>query len=180
MAGEAKKLFAASEVANHASRKDCWVVIGGKVSEKEIFLAELLLVYDVTKFLEDHPGGEDVLLHASGNLRLTLTATSIPFLLLHASASGDATEAFEEVGHSTSAISMMDSYLIGSIKDYVPPSASKATDPWSVDAPPNSRTMQGNKSPPNPNTFLDFLLPLFVLGLAFAAWYYLTFVSKNH
>ncbi|XP_066355843.1 cytochrome b5-like isoform X2 [Miscanthus floridulus] len=55
MAGEGKKLFAASEVALHASRKDCWVVIGGKV-------------YDVTKFLEDHPGGEDVLLHASGFL----------------------------------------------------------------------------------------------------------------
>ncbi|XP_066356125.1 uncharacterized protein [Miscanthus floridulus] len=147
MAGEAKKLFAASEVALHASRKDCWVVIGGKV-------------YDVTKFLEDHPGGEDVLLHAS--------------------ASGDASEAFEEVGHSTSAVSMMDSYLIGSIKGYVRPSASKATDPWSADVPPNSRTMQGNKGPPNPNTFLDFLLPLFVLGLAFAAWYYLTFISKNH
>ncbi|OEL33369.1 Cytochrome b5 [Dichanthelium oligosanthes] len=147
MAGEAKKLFAASEVAFHASRKDCWVVIGGKV-------------YDVTKFLEDHPGGEDVLLHAS--------------------ASGDATEAFEEVGHSTSAISMMDSYLIGSIKGYVHPSASKSTDPWGLDAPPNSRTMPGNKGPPNPNTFLDFLLPLFVLGLAFAAWYYLTFVSKHH
>jgi len=147
MAGEAKQLFDASEVALHSSRKDCWVAIGGKV-------------YDVTKFLEDHPGGEDVLLHAS--------------------ASGDATEAFEEVGHSTSAISMMDSFLIGSIKGYVRPSASKATDPWGLDAPPNSRLMQGNKDPPNLNTFLDFLLPLFVLGLAFAAWYYLTFVSKNH
>ncbi|KAG0520533.1 hypothetical protein BDA96_08G082400 [Sorghum bicolor] len=43
MAGEAKKLFAASEVALHASRKDCWVIIGGKV-------------YDVTKFLEDTLG----------------------------------------------------------------------------------------------------------------------------
>jgi len=95
-------------------------------------------------------------------------------------ASGDASEAFEEVGHSTSAVSMMDSYLIGSIKGYVRPSASKARDPWSADVPPNSRTMQGNKGPPNPNTFLDFLLPLFVLGLAFAAWYYLTFISKNH
>ena len=84
------------------------------------------------------------------------------------------------MGHSTSAISMMDSFLIGSIKGYVRPSASKATDPWGLDAPPNSRLMQGNKDPPNLNTFLDFLLPLFVLGLAFAAWYYLTFVSKNH
>uniref|UniRef100_A0A0A8XZQ3 Cytochrome b5 heme-binding domain-containing protein n=1 Tax=Arundo donax TaxID=35708 RepID=A0A0A8XZQ3_ARUDO len=147
MAEEAKKLFSPSDVALHASRKDCWVVIHGKV-------------YDVTKFLEDHPGGEDVLLHASG--------------------SGDATEAFEEVGHSTSAINMMESYLIGSIEGYMPSSASKATDAWSINPPPNSREMQGKKGPPNPNTFLDFLLPLFVLGLAFAAWYYLTFVSKSN
>jgi hypothetical protein len=43
MAGEAKKLFFASEVTLHASRKDCWVVIGGKASEKKIILAVLLL-----------------------------------------------------------------------------------------------------------------------------------------
>lgn len=55
-AASAKKLFSASDVVGHASRKDCWVVIHGKV-------------YDVTKFLEDHPGGEDVLLHASGQMR---------------------------------------------------------------------------------------------------------------
>uniref|UniRef100_A0A0E0BQH5 Cytochrome b5 heme-binding domain-containing protein n=1 Tax=Oryza glumipatula TaxID=40148 RepID=A0A0E0BQH5_9ORYZ len=140
-----KKLFSASDVVGHASRKDCWVVIHGKV-------------YDVTKFLEDHPGGEDVLLHAS--------------------ASGDATEAFEDVGHSTSAISMMNNYLIGSIKDYVPPSASEATTIGGNDVPPNFRRMPQKKGPPAPNTFLDFLLPLFVLGLAFAAWYYLTFIAK--
>jgi hypothetical protein len=32
-----------------------------------VFLAGWFQVYDVTKFLEDHPGGEDVLLHASGS-----------------------------------------------------------------------------------------------------------------
>jgi len=95
MAGEAKQLFDASEVALHSSRKDCWVAIGGKVSEKGDLSCTFLLVhwgrqrsdstlsdsddfaglsgwfqvYDVTKFLEDHPGGEDVLLHASGRLR---------------------------------------------------------------------------------------------------------------
>lgn len=74
---------------------------------------------------------------------------------------------------------MMNSYLIGSIKGYVPPSASKAATVGGSDVPPNSRKMQGNKGPPAPNTFLDFLLPLFVLGLAFAAWYYLTFISKS-
>jgi cytochrome b5 len=84
------------------------------------------------------------------------------------------------VGHSTSAISMMDSYLIGSIEGYVRPSVSKTSEPWSYDGPPNSESMQRNKGLPKPNTFLDFLLPLFVLGLAFAAWYYLTFVAKDN
>ncbi|KAI4970603.1 cytochrome b5-like [Hordeum vulgare subsp. vulgare] len=147
MAEETEKpLFSPSDVSLHASTKDCWVVIHGKV-------------YDVTKFLEDHPGGEDVLLHAS--------------------ASGDATEAFEDVGHSTSAISMMSSYLIGSIKDYVPPSASNGTTVGGSDVLPDSRTMQRNKGSPAPNAFLDFVLPLCMLVLAFAAWYYLTFVAES-
>ncbi|XP_037461705.1 cytochrome b5-like [Triticum dicoccoides] len=141
-----KPLFSPADVSLHASTKDCWVVIHGKV-------------YDVTKFLEDHPGGEDVLLHAS--------------------ASGDATEAFEDVGHSTSAISMMSSYLIGSIEDYVPRSTSKDATVGGSNVLPNSRTMQRNKGSPAPNTFLDFVLPLCMLVLAFAAWYYLTFMAES-
>ncbi|CAM0881070.1 unnamed protein product [Alopecurus aequalis] len=143
---ETKQLFSLSDVSLHASRKDCWVVIHGKV-------------YDVTKFLEDHPGGEDVLLHVS--------------------AYGDATEAFEDVGHSTSAIGMMSSYLIGSIEGYLPPTASEGATVGVSDEPLNSRIMQRNKGSPAPNTFLDFVLPLFMLGLAIAAWYYLTFIAES-
>ncbi|VAI91411.1 unnamed protein product [Triticum turgidum subsp. durum] len=98
---------------------------------------------------------------------------------VHNSASGDATEAFEDVGHSTSAISMMSSYLIGSIEDYVPPSATKDATAIGSDVLPDSRTMQRNKGSPAPNTFLDFVLPLCMLGVAFAAWYYLTFVAES-
>lgn len=32
-AASAKKLFSASDVVGHASRKDCWVVIHGKVGQ---------------------------------------------------------------------------------------------------------------------------------------------------
>jgi hypothetical protein len=94
-------------------------------------------------------------------------------------ASGDATEAFEDVGHSTSAISMMNSYLIGSIEGYVPPSVCEDATVHGSDEPPNSRTMQRNKGSPAPNTFLDFVLPLIMLGVAVAAWYYLTFIAKS-
>jgi len=53
-------------------------------------------VYDVTKFLEEHPGGEEVLIENSGK---------------------DATESFEDVGHSTDAREMMKDYLIGEIEE---------------------------------------------------------------
>jgi len=49
-------------------------------------------VYDVSKYLDDHPGGSDVLMDASGR---------------------DATEDFEDVGHSKTAISLMEKFLVG-------------------------------------------------------------------
>ena len=60
-------------------------------------------IYDVTSFLDSHPGGRDVLLMAanSGNRRPG-ESTSI----------ADATEAFNEVGHSQHARNMMKRFLI--------------------------------------------------------------------
>ncbi|XP_078149766.1 uncharacterized protein LOC144545081 [Carex rostrata] len=136
---EAKK-FSASDVLLHTTTDDCWLLIRGKV-------------YDVTKFLDDHPGGEDVLLHAS--------------------ASGDATDAFENVGHSSSAEAMMEKYLIGSVDGYVAPHvASGVTSKASSSVNANKPVV----APPS-NSFNP--LPLIVIVLAVAAWYYFTFISKN-
>ena len=44
-----------SEVAKHDTPDDCWVVIHGKV-------------YDVTKFLDRHPGGYEILSGAGGDM----------------------------------------------------------------------------------------------------------------
>jgi cytochrome b involved in lipid metabolism len=68
-----------AELEQHTNKDSCWLAIHGKV-------------YDVTKYLDDHPGGNDVLIDASGR---------------------DATEDFEDVGHSKPAITMMAKYLIG-------------------------------------------------------------------
>ncbi|KAL5663122.1 hypothetical protein ACJX0J_023230, partial [Zea mays] len=46
------KLYSMKEAALHNTPDDCWVVVDGKI-------------YDVTKYLEDHPGGADVLLEAT-------------------------------------------------------------------------------------------------------------------
>uniref|UniRef100_A0A6V7IKZ8 Cytochrome b5 heme-binding domain-containing protein n=1 Tax=Bracon brevicornis TaxID=1563983 RepID=A0A6V7IKZ8_9HYME len=51
-------------------------------------------VYDVTAFLNEHPGGEEVLLDHLGK---------------------DASEDFDDVGHSTDAQDLMKKYLIGEI-----------------------------------------------------------------
>lgn len=82
MAAE-KKTYSLEEVKQHKDGRSCWLSIHDKV-------------YDVTKFLDEHPGGEEVLLEQAG---------------------GFSTEAFEDVGHSQDAREMMDKYLIGELRE---------------------------------------------------------------
>lgn len=49
----ADKLFTWEEVAEHNSAKSVWVTVRGKV-------------YDITGFLDSHPGGKEILLLAAG------------------------------------------------------------------------------------------------------------------
>ncbi|KAK2812236.1 hypothetical protein FQN50_001594 [Emmonsiellopsis sp. PD_5] len=53
-------------------------------------------VYDVTEYVRDHPGGVDALVEVAGT---------------------DATESYEDVGHSEDASEILQSYLIGTVKD---------------------------------------------------------------
>jgi len=79
------------EVKKHNNISSTWVVIENKV-------------YDITKFLEEHPGGEEVLLEVAGK---------------------DATESFDDVGHSKDAQLMKDEYLVGHLHPddhFAPPS----------------------------------------------------------
>lgn len=73
-------------------------------------------VYDVTPFLDDHPGGEDIILQASGTTLSLYTHTHTPYILFSSNRikpnlGKDATEDF--VGHSSLAWSMLEQYLIG-------------------------------------------------------------------
>ncbi|KAE9600836.1 hypothetical protein Lal_00011209 [Lupinus albus] len=126
-----KKLFTLDEVSHHNHSKDCWLLIHGKV-------------YNVTKFLDDHPGGDDVLLSSTGK---------------------DATNDFDDIGHSTSAVAMMDEFYVGDIDTSTIPSKVQYT-------PPKQPHYNQDKTPEFIIKLLQFLLPMFILGVAFGIRYY--------
>ncbi|XP_042493941.1 cytochrome B5-like [Macadamia integrifolia] len=139
------KSFSLSEVSLHTSKKDCWIVVHGKV-------------YDVTVFLEEHPGGEDPLLEAA--------------------AKGDATEDFEEVGHSSTATAMMSGYLIGVLKG-ASDSGDGAGSSKSVKEEKTERFVAAKATQEKQQSSSAFvnLIPLFIIVAAFAAWFYLNKVK---
>lgn len=71
-----------AEISAHNTKKDLYVVIHDKV-------------YDASTFVDEHPGGEEVLLDVAG---------------------ADSTEAFEDVGHSDEAREILEGLLIGTLK----------------------------------------------------------------
>ncbi|XP_070684522.1 cytochrome b5 type B [Pempheris klunzingeri] len=75
------KYYTSEEIRVHNMSTDTWLIIHNKI-------------YDITCFLEEHPGGEEVLLEQAG---------------------ADATESFEDVGHSTDAREMLQQYYIGEL-----------------------------------------------------------------
>ncbi|KAI9376572.1 cytochrome b5-like heme/steroid binding domain-containing protein [Aspergillus egyptiacus] len=78
----ANKEFTFKEVAEHNTKKDLYMVVHDKV-------------YDCSSFVDEHPGGEEVLLDVAGQ---------------------DATEAFEDVGHSDEAREVLQGLLVGNLK----------------------------------------------------------------
>jgi cytochrome b involved in lipid metabolism len=66
------------EVRKHKSRESCWMVIQGRV-------------YDVTSFIDEHPG-QDIILDGAGR---------------------DATDLFRDIGHSNDAEDMLTEMQIG-------------------------------------------------------------------
>ncbi|KAF7302154.1 Cytochrome b5 heme-binding domain-containing protein [Mycena indigotica] len=77
------KIIKLEELRAHNSKESLYLLIHGKV-------------YDCTKFLDEHPGGDEVMTAESGQ---------------------DATEAFEDVGHSDEARDLLPGMLIGELEE---------------------------------------------------------------
>lgn len=84
------KIFTYEEISKHNTPDDLWMIIDGKV-------------YDCTKFLPEHPGGEEVMLDCGGI---------------------DGTQAFDDIGHSDDAREMLIDMLIGEVDPASVPVAS--------------------------------------------------------
>jgi|UniRef100_K3X2M4 cytochrome b involved in lipid metabolism len=80
------KEFSLDEVAAHNTAEDCWMIIGEEGERK---------VYDVTAFLDDHPGGPEIMVDLAGQ---------------------DATAEFEDIGHSNDARAQLVPLLVGKVK----------------------------------------------------------------
>ncbi|KAI5970158.1 CYB5 [Candida margitis] len=79
---ESAKVYELDEISKHTTHDDVWVVINGKV-------------YNVSSYIDEHPGGEEVILDVAGT---------------------DATEAFEDIGHSDEAHEILERLQIGILK----------------------------------------------------------------
>lgn len=77
----------------------------------------------------------------------------------------DATNDFEDVGHSTSAHAMMDEFYIGDIDTSTVPTKLKYT-------PPNQPHYNQDKTPEFIIKLLQLLVPLLILGVAVGIRFY--------
>ncbi|KAK2770363.1 cytochrome b5 [Colletotrichum kahawae] len=88
-----------SELAKHYEVHNLWVSIRGKV-------------YDVSSYVDDHPGGVEVLKDVAGS---------------------DGTESFEYVGHSEDAYKTLAKFQIGVLEGEVCYDNSKCLSEWPAD-----------------------------------------------
>jgi len=119
------KAFTLEELKGLKGKDDLHLVISGKV-------------YAIAPFIDEHPGGDEVLYGEAGR---------------------DATEAFEDVGHSDEAREILDKYLVGTCSEI----ATKG--PSTADSAAKRGASTTAQSPPG----ILFLLPLaaFVAYLAY-------------
>ncbi|KAL7622781.1 hypothetical protein AAE478_006460 [Parahypoxylon ruwenzoriense] len=125
------KEYALKEVTQHKTQDDLWMVVHGKV-------------VNATKYLQDHPGGTDILLETAGT---------------------DATEAFDDAGHSQEAFEIMEPFVIGTLRGAVVRDHTEVKTP-EVAAPAKKVVKKSSSSLPSGRTLAIALVLSGVLGAA--------------
>ena len=122
------RLYSMEDVQKHGrfenqleASKSYWIVIHDKV-------------YDVTKWLDDHPGGEDVLMENSGT---------------------DASEPWEDIGHSSEAREKMKQYQIGELR---PEDRKNRVDKGPTNWKPNESLSTNSEDTSNFNWMVIFVI----------------------
>jgi cytochrome b involved in lipid metabolism len=77
-----KKEYTLEEISKHKKKSDAWLAISGKV-------------YDITKWIDNHPGG-DIIMKGAGK---------------------DATKMFKAIGHSSDSTKILKTLYIGKLKN---------------------------------------------------------------
>ncbi|KAH7887488.1 cytochrome b5-like heme/steroid binding domain-containing protein [Phlebopus sp. FC_14] len=122
------KVITLADLQAHNSKESLYVLLHGKV-------------YDVTKFIDEHPGGDEVILAEAGK---------------------DATEAFEDVGHSDEARELLPPMCVGEFETDGALKLKSTTSGSS--AAVHNAVEQGSN--------LMYFLPLGLLGVYFAWRFY--------
>ncbi|KAI0698518.1 cytochrome b5 [Cerioporus squamosus] len=124
------KLVTYAELKEHRTKDSLYLLLHEKV-------------YDVTKFIDEHPGGDEVIL---------------------AEAARDATEAFEDVGHSDEARALLKDMLVGDFEKTDELKTKGPSTSYSNSTAVNNAVQQGSNA--------MYFVPLAMLGAYFAWRYY--------
>ncbi|RWW54987.1 hypothetical protein BHE74_00038405, partial [Ensete ventricosum] len=150
------KIYHFDEVAKHKGAKDCWLIISGKVKLTASHLSDLLFIGKSFIFsLREEIGSVTKRIKSHG-FPCCKYSNKYPVF-----AGKDATNDFEDIGHSNAAQEMMDKYYIGKIDtSTIPTKDTTVQKQLVIQKPDNSQEFVIK--------ILQFLLPVIILGLAFA------------
>ncbi|CAG8060248.1 unnamed protein product [Penicillium olsonii] len=123
--------------------------VAAHASKTDLFVIIHGKVYDITNYVRDHPGGADVLVDVAG---------------------GDATAAYEDVGHSEDANEILETYLVGTVKD-----AQQFVQPKTVRV-----IQQSSPSTERPKSTFSAARSLASVATALTATGLIYIFSKNH
>ncbi|GAA6024564.1 hypothetical protein JCM10207_008654 [Rhodosporidiobolus poonsookiae] len=143
-ASKRTRIYLREDVEKHNKPKDCWVIHNNKI-------------YDITSFLDDHPGGDDIVLEWAGKDITEVMADPI------------------EHSHSDSAYSVLDEFLVGRVgtEETITNADFVYTDDWHPEDTDNSKDWAKNQ-------FLDLDRPLImqVWNAQFSKAFYLQQVHQ--